>query len=138
MLDREKHRFAEERSSDKRALKKHFKKAKARQQQALRGKPTLLAAKLALTSHSVVNEDEREYLTSSDEDISEGRDDDKVSAKSDDYQQIADQIPNLENEEEGDRKSEKVIRKYSEDYDDDFMAMSRPAPGAEALTEARS
>ena len=31
MLDREKHRFIEERSSDKRALKKHFKRAKARQ-----------------------------------------------------------------------------------------------------------
>jgi len=45
----------------------------------------LFAAKLALASQFVVNEDEREYLTSSDEDISEGRDDDKASAKSDDY-----------------------------------------------------
>ena len=137
MLDREKHRFIEERSSDKRALKKHFKRAKARQQQALHGRPPFFAAKLALASQFVVNEDEREYLTSSDEDISEGRDDHKVSVQSDDLQQIADQIPNLENEDD-DRKSEKVVRKYSEDYDDDFMAMSRPAPGTEAHTDARS
>ena len=76
-------------------------------------------------------------MTSSDEDISEGRDDHKVSVQSDDLQQIADQIPNLENEDD-DRKSEKVVRKYSEDYDDDFMAMSRPAPGTPGPTDARS
>ena len=94
----------------------------------------MFAAKLALASPFVVNEDEREYLTSSDEDISDGRHHDEASAQSDGDLQIADQLPNLEDEDEADRKSERVVRKYSEDYDDDFMAMTKPSATAATPT----